>query len=109
MAEKLWEKKNLSEAFNFGPSTIATVEDVVELAKAAYGSGEVDYKCDSDKLHEANCLSLDTYKARTVLGITPKWDLEKSIEKTMNWYLSQYEGENAKILCERDIDNYVAI
>lgn len=108
LAEKLWSNPELACAFNFGPTTkeAATVAEVIELARIAYGSGEVIYDYSADPLHEAGALSLEISKARTVLGITPKWDLSESLARTMNWYRAQHGGADARTLCEREIGVY---
>ena len=38
--------------------------------------------------HETGWLALEIAKARTLLGVQPRWTLETAVEKTMNWYLS---------------------
>ena len=108
LAEALWNNADIAGAFNFGPSSqdVATVKEVIELSRAAYGSGDVKYTCTIDNLHEAGFLSLEVSKARTILDVKPKWNLSESIQYTMNWYRAQHEGKNTRTLCDEDINRY---
>ena len=99
---------NLCSAFNFGPATdaAATVQNVVESAKSAYGTGVVSYENNSTGPHEAGLLALETSKSRVLLGITPQWSLAQTVQRTMAWYQAQHQGADARILCEQDIAAY---
>lgn len=111
LAEKLWEAPELAGAYNFGPETsaAATVREVVELAQAAYGHGDVIWSDGSEGPHEAGWLALEIAKARTVLGVTPHWGLVESVNRTMSWYRRLSAGEDAKALCLEDIEAFEAL
>ncbi len=110
LAQKLWIQSDLAGAYNFGPATTeaATVRDVVEMARVAYGSGEVRYDDYPDGPHEASWLALEIAKAGDTLGFTPKWTLRNAIQRTMSWYAKQESNIEARALCEKDIDAYEA-
>ena len=59
--------------------------------------------------YEAGWLSLEVAKARVLLGVNPKWRLAESVQRTMAWYKAQYQGLNARSLCEAEIDGYEAL
>jgi CDP-glucose 4,6-dehydratase len=105
LAQRLWENADLAGAWNFGPFTqdAATVRDVIELARAAYGKGEVRYGDGSQGPHEAGWLALEIAKARQTLGFQPRLPLAEAIRLTMAWYRSQNSGADARELCELDI------
>lgn len=111
LAQKLWEQPELAGAYNFGPETseAATVREVVQLARAAYGAGEVIYGDGTEGPHEAGWLALEIAKARCVLGIRPKWAITEAVIRTMNWYRAQREGADARKLCEAEIAAYEAL
>jgi CDP-glucose 4,6-dehydratase len=108
LAEKLWDKPELTGAYNFGPESgqAATVQEVIELARSAYGHGEIDYGDGTQGPHEAGWLGLEIAKARTLLGIIPKWDLNETVNRTMTWYRSLHEGADAETLCKQEIAAY---
>jgi len=110
LAQKLWEEPELAGAYNFGPETreAVNVRQVVEMARAAYGGGEVICGAGTDGPHEAGWLALETAKARVALGFAPKWVLAESVNRTMAWYRAQHEGADARDLCEAEIAAYEA-
>ena len=110
LAEQLWQAPKLAGAYNFGPETqeAATVKQVVSLASQAYGIGAVQFGDGSDGPHEAGWLALEIAKARTFLGVTPRWSLDQAVTKTMNWYRAQYDGADACELCLADIAAFEA-
>jgi CDP-glucose 4,6-dehydratase len=108
LAERLWQRPALAGAYNFGPgvSDAVAVRDLVELARAAYGEGEVSYGTSGEGPHEAAWLALETAKAERVLGVVPRWTLIEAIRRTMAWYRAYANGGDARLLCERDIADF---
>jgi CDP-glucose 4,6-dehydratase len=108
LAEKLWNQPELAGAWNFGPHTheAATVHTLVELARQAYGEGEVHYGEANEGPHEAGWLALETSKARVALGIQPKWRLDEAVGRSMAWYRAQRNGADARDLCQAEIAEY---
>jgi CDP-glucose 4,6-dehydratase len=108
LAETLWLTPHLAGAYNFGPesSQAATVREVVEQARAAYGCGDAVYRDDSDGPHEAGRLALETAKARLVLNVQPRWPLTKAIQRTLTWYRRQHNGADVRALCAQEISDY---
>lgn len=108
LAQASWATPQLAGPYNFGPSTdeAATVRHVVELARAAYCSGAVEYGDGTDGPHEAGWLALETAKARFALGLKPRWSLPFAVRATMNWYRAQHEGADAGELCLEQINAY---
>ena len=108
LAEQLWEAPTLADAYNFGPHTheAATVRQVVELARAAYGRGEVDWGDGTAGPHEAGWLTLEIAKARALLGIEPRWTLQEAVERTLGWYRHLAGGRRADDLCLADLSAF---
>lgn len=110
LAQTLWSRPDAAAAYNFGPAAddAATVRHVVELARRAFGRGEVH--CVNGYLgpHEAGQLSLENAKARTTLNVTPRWRLARAIEATTHWYRQLAEGADARSLCTSQIEAYEA-
>lgn len=108
LAEKLWHHPELAGAYNFGPHTheAATVKEVVELARQAYGKGDVRYGDGNSGPHEAGWLALETAKARVGLDVQPQWHLAETVTRTMAWYQAQHAGADARALCLAEIGQY---
>jgi CDP-glucose 4,6-dehydratase len=108
LAHKLWEQPALAGAYNFGPesSEATTVRELLELARVAFGGGEVRYGNGTEGPHEAGWLALDASKARLTLGVRPHWTLAQAVTQTMAWYWGQQEGKDARTLCDSEIAAY---
>ena len=110
LAEALWRAPELAGAWNFGPEpgSAATVRNVIELAREAYGAGEVRYETKDAGPHEAGWLVLEIAKARHALGFRPRWSLEEAIRRTMDWHRRLAEGADARALCTKDASDFEA-
>jgi CDP-glucose 4,6-dehydratase len=111
LAHKLWEQPALMGAYNFGPdsSEVTTVRELVEMVRAAYGTGDVRYSDGTEGPHEAGSLALEVAKARMALSVRSKWTLVQAVKQTMAWYRAQHEGADARTLCESEIVVYESL
>ncbi|MEO5343595.1 MAG: CDP-glucose 4,6-dehydratase [Gammaproteobacteria bacterium SHHR-1] len=109
LAAKLWHQPELAGSYNFGPPTheAASVRQVIELARKAYGKGDVHYSTGEDGPRETHHLALENAKARQTLGLSPKWSLAQAITRTLAWYQAQHAGADARQLCLAEIAEYV--
>ena len=110
LAEKLWVQPKLAGAYNFGPQPheMATVKKVIELASSPYEYSVTSYEINTVQPHEANMLALETAKARSLLGLQPRWSLAESVQRTMAWYRAQHAGADALDLCATEIEQFKA-
>jgi CDP-glucose 4,6-dehydratase len=109
LAESLYKDKSLIGAYNFGSENTdtASVEQLVRLAQSLYPGSEVVIKNGDTDPHEAGLLLLDTSKAKTMLGVLPRWNLLTAVNYTMKWYQAFSKGDSARNLCENDIDRFI--
>ncbi|MBI5591193.1 MAG: CDP-glucose 4,6-dehydratase [Deltaproteobacteria bacterium] len=95
LAESLYrEGARHAQAWNFGPSEndVKSVGWVVERMTSLWGGDarfEMDVKAHP---HEAGCLKLDCAKARTLLGWSPRLNLEQALEWTLDWYRAYHKN-----------------
>ena len=110
LSEALWHDPALAGPWNFGPATheTAKVGDVLELARQAYGGGEIVVATASPAMHEAGKLMVESAKARERLGFASRWGLEESVRRTIAWYQGLARGEGALALCHADITAFGA-
>ena len=108
LAERLWQQPALAGAYNFGPQAndAVPVRELVELARAAYGAGEVHYGDGTEGPQESAWLTLDGTKVEQVLGVTPRLTLMQAITQTMAWYRAHKEGATARQLCLANISDF---
>jgi len=109
LAQKLFKDGPVfGEPWNFGPEDrdAQTVEWLVNKICALWGEG-ASYEIDRrNHPHEANYLKLDCSKAKHRLKWYPKWNLEKAIEKVVEWVRAYKRGDNIKEICLKQIDEY---
>ncbi|GAB3487946.1 CDP-glucose 4,6-dehydratase [Curvibacter fontanus] len=110
LAQALWQDPSLAGAWNFGPHAHerATVRQVIELARAAWGGGDVAYEQTEQGPHEAGWLALETAKAQAQLHLQPRWSLEQAVQRSMRWYRARKDGSAARALCLSDIEAWEA-
>ena len=112
LAEKQYgAPKTYSSAWNFGPpvTDMKPVSWVVDkFVENWKGAAYWDFDSENTYPPESESLKLDSSKALSQLGWQSKWTLEKTIEKTVNWYRLQGEGEDACQLSFKQIQEYMA-
>ena len=96
LAEDTYFNIKLSSSYNFGPDKkdIASVKYVIEIARDYLDISNIKYSKSSEGPHEANLLFLDISKSESFLNFKPRWDIQKSIFKTFNWYKNFYGDNN---------------
>ena len=109
LASKLYENgPKFADAWNFGPddSDAKNVEWIINRICEIWGTG-ANYEVNSSpKPHEANFLKLDCSKSKAELGWYPKWDINESLTRIVEWTKDYNAGKNVKELCVNQIVNY---
>jgi CDP-glucose 4,6-dehydratase len=105
------DSQKYAGAWNFGPDAENCIS-VMELAhnmRDCWDSNviidNIDNKIEDEK-KEATYLKLDSSKSRSALRWKPKYDVEKSVEKTVEWYKAHYNGENMKSFSINQINEW---
>jgi CDP-glucose 4,6-dehydratase len=108
LAEALWRDRHFAQAYNLGPrrEDCVSVRQLISLAQQNFGKGSIDFSPPRHDQHEASVLLLDAALAEKELDLNPKWHLETTVTKTMNWYRHFYDGKPARELCRNDITAY---
>lgn len=94
---------------NFGPKKKFkkfTVINVVEIAKSFFE--DFNYKIvNKNEFYEVKNLFLDSALAKKHLNFEQKWNTDKSIELSLEWYRNYQLGKDAMELCIKDIKLYL--
>lgn len=97
LGKRLYEgATDITGAYNFGPkesqinSKGFSVEDLVKYSLEFLCKGYYEVQPDPTR-PESDILRLDSSKAQTLLGWSPKLNLEQSLLKTLEWYRVYYE------------------
>lgn len=91
IVQKQYEDKKYSGYYNVGPDDedCVTTGEITDLYCNYYNKNQINNikwinKAD-DGPHEANLLKLDNYKIKSIFGWKPVWDIDKAVEKTVEW------------------------
>lgn len=111
LVEKLSiDGSDYAEGWNFGPrdedakpvSWIA--QRLTELWQGDSG-WQVD---DNEHPHEAHYLKLDCSKAAAKLGWRPRWNIDQTLDATVQWYKTYQSGQDLRDLMIRQIQSYLS-
>lgn len=110
LAEKLFTSgQSFAEPFNFGPKDedCVSVETIMQFISSKWNNNPGWITKTENILHEAYTLKLNTSKAYNKLGWSPKWDINKAIEKIINWNNAFVNNKNMVEYSITEIDNYL--
>ena len=113
LAARMLEQGQAFEgAWNFGPAPdqVADVETLARHIVEAWGDGAPELLLGDAPAgpHEATQLRLDSSKARTHLGWTPRLPLEEACRMTAEWYRAHHHrSADLRVLSEAQIDRYL--
>jgi CDP-glucose 4,6-dehydratase len=95
LAERLAENRQLvGEAFNFSNEIEVTVLDLVQRILTLMGSNlQPDVR--NEAAHEIPKQVLSAKKAQRVLGWSPTFDLDRGLDRTVDWYRKYFETPEA--------------
>lgn len=110
LAQKLYEQGvSFAEGWNFGPddSDAKPVEWIVQKMCDHWGNGTA-YEVDCGvHPHEAHYLKLDCAKAAMRLNWYPKWNLEYTLGKIIDWVQAYNKKADMRTVCLQQIDDYM--
>lgn len=109
LAQRLYGSgPEFSQAWNFGPESRdeKSVEWIVKRICDNWGGGASYETSAGDHPHEATCLKLDHSKAKTRLGWRPRWKLEHSIGKVVEWTKAYGRKEDLTGVSLKQIEEY---
>ena len=110
LAEKLYTSpEEYAEGWNFGPNEedVKPVHWITDfIFKLWQHTG--NWKQDNDpQPHEARYLKLDCTKAKHKLNWHPRWNLEKGLTETVNWYKAFQTKQNMQDVTLDQIDRFI--
>lgn len=113
IAEAQYKNSDLAGSYNVGPNETDcwTTGDLVGLFCDKWNAvmeSNIGWKNVSDHgPHEANFLKLDCSKLKSTLGWMPHWDVEKAVEKTVEWAKVYISGRDVKFCMEKQIAEFL--
>ena len=100
--------KEYAGSWNFGPSTseVRTVQEVASSIIKHLGRGCIEIIENQQHQHEARLLQLNCDKAHQILGWSPRWDVDKTLFATVQWYKTIMEGGDAETITRTQLQDY---
>ena len=113
LAEKLYKNdkkiRNIKQNWNFGPN-VSNCKSVKYIAKFFANQLKLKIKVvkTKDKIFtpETSFLRLGNLKSKKFLKWHPKWSLEKSLNKILDWHYL-FETMNPRDICEKQIKEFI--
>ena len=110
LAERLYTEGVVhAEGWNFGPNDddAKPVQWIVERLTGAWGEGASWTLDGGEHPHEAHYLKLDCSKAKSRLDWHPRWRLEKTLEKIIEWHRAMRDGQDMREISMSQISAYM--
>lgn len=99
LAEKLYNEPSIyADSWNFGPEEhdVQSVGWIADFIINRWHQPASWILEEGNHLHEANYLKLDSAKSKALLGWQPRWNLEKGLQETVEWYQAFFSRENMR-------------
>jgi CDP-glucose 4,6-dehydratase len=108
LAEAALESRDLPEAWNFGPAKdeSRSVRWLADALTARWGDGAQWLAAPDATAVEAPALQLDSTRARSILGWTPRVELDEAIAWTVDGYKALLRGEPASEVMHQQIRRF---
>lgn len=110
-----YENPVLAGCYNVGPNE----EDCIHTGRVAqefcrnwenYTGNKAEWLCtNANGPHEANFLKLDCAKLKNTFGWRPRWNVEQTLEKTVEWYAEYVNGADMRAVTEKQIREFLKI
>ena len=109
IAAKQYDDISVSGYYNVGPDDNDCVKtgELVDLFVKHWGEGIKWIDRYDGGPHEATFLKLDCSKLKRTFGWSPKWDIDKAVEKTVEWTKNQNSGGDVRECMDKQIREYI--
>lgn len=110
IARRQYEDASLAGWYNVGPDDCdcVTTGELTTLFCKAWGDGLTwENRAEANAPHEANFLKLDSTKLKTTFGWRPRWHMQETMEKTVEWSKVWLSGGDIPAEMQREIAEYL--
>lgn len=109
IAEKQYKEAKYSGNYNIGPddADCITTGKLASIFCNKWGENIKWNTQTIDGPHEANFLKLDCSKMKATFGWKPVWNIEKAIEKTVEFSKAWIKDENISKIMDKQISEYI--
>ena len=109
IASMQYQDQKYASWYNVGPDDQDCFQTaaLVDLFVKHWGEGLKWIDRHDGGPHEANFLKLDCSKLKTTFGWRPHWNLERAIEKVVEWSKAWMAGENVRQVMDKQIEEFL--
>lgn len=110
IAAEQYENRALADWYNVGPDDCDCVAtgQLADLFCKYWGKGaEWINVSEKNAPHEASFLKLDCAKIKKTFGWTPRWHIDETMEKTVEWYKAWLDGKDVPTVMDKQIAEYL--
>lgn len=109
IAAKQYEDKNYAGYYNIGPDDQDCFQTsaLVDLFAKHWGNGIVWINQCDEGFHEANFLKLDCSKLKHTFGWKPRWNLDKAVEKVVEWSKCWVKNGDVRACMDNEIQEFL--
>ncbi|MCR5746690.1 MAG: CDP-glucose 4,6-dehydratase [Lachnospiraceae bacterium] len=115
IAASQYEDPSVAGSYNIGPDEIdcRTTGELVQLFcdkwnESCDGEATASWRNESDGgPHEANYLKLDCSLIKKTFGWRPSWNIEKAMDKIVEWNRAYFDGKSVSAVMDRQIKEYL--
>lgn len=111
IAAMQYEDGKYSGYYNVGPDDQDCFQTgaLVDLFVKYWGNGIKWVDCYDGGPHEANFLKLDCSKLKATFGWKPHWNIEKAIEKVVEWSKCWINNQNVRTCMDAEIEEFFEV
>ena len=111
IAQKQYENADISGSYNVGPDDCDCFQTgaLVDLFVKHWQEGmKWEDSSEKDAPHEANFLKLDCSKLKSTFGWKPRWNLDKAVEKVVEWTKCYFSGSDVRACMDKQINEFLS-
>lgn len=110
IAAKQYDDSGYASWYNVGPDDRDCFETgaLADLFVRHWGNGIKWINCSDSGPHEASFLKLDCSKLKTTFGWHPRWDLDKAVEKVVEWSKCWLGGGDVRACMDKHINEFLS-
>jgi CDP-glucose 4,6-dehydratase len=99
LASNAHQENMRGQAFNFGPNAPYSVLEIVNALQRLMHCSDLPPHVLNDAREEIRDQSLDSQKAKHILGWQPLFNLDEGLRRTVQWYSHYFQEAFAEELC----------
>ncbi len=108
IAKAQWEDKSLQGYYTVGPDETDCISagELADIFCRLWGDAKAVNMPESNAVHEASYLKLNTQKLKDTFAWQPVWNIETALQKVVEWTRAYADGADINAVCEKQIEEF---